>query len=876
MKRNRKMLWKDSAAGAQVHKTLFGPEYSVLGEPALLVLCTLFFFGSACGMLQSLLDTELPMESLLFRFFLITVVVRGLMEARYLLKPRFFIPAGLGVGVLGFLVFFLYAWRTDAGDAVLDGIFAIADAYADSWNAYYGLSFYGPSGSAGKIATAVTFVFSALCYLFVWFSCLEKRSRAMFLVPFLVLFASMLVGEVPEGASLLFLFLGVILAETSGVLRPEFMPAPGSREYAGMRTHTAWVGKAVFCLVLFCGIWLGGRGFAEESVDGEADRIKRKQEEFVSSVTDWSGWREFKVSKEWERKINEFLDRNNIETEREGDYAELDNERPEYKDVAVVRVQLYEEPKLPMYLVGFYAGDYKDGLWDTDIEAFEKDCKEAGYDPEEMAESIASLGRLKIGAVFGRNEGAGYENGVSGTLYYAKAKQWKALLPYLSFTDDRRVTVEGDSRYVKEESLTKLDFFAWNCGVEDFSAVLSGPMPEKENWEAWYEDYVMAQYRKVPRGMKQVKAVADTIENVKVSLLPVTPWGEETLERLNTALLVAEWLRYHTDYSIELPEIPEGTDPIEFFLGEGKSGYCMHYASAATMILRELGIPARYVSGYVAANFKKDKSSGMYETVAKDSDGHAWVEIYLDGIGWIPVEVTKGYGMPLTEFNIFDEKAPGGQGQTPGTTPVATPVPGAPTPKVTPPVTPSVTTAPEPGANPPAGTPKPGEEGKPETPDTEKPEATEPPKRTEEKKRSPLNSFSVNPVIMLFIPIGIILYYSLVVPLMRFGRKQERKRDEKKIAKQGANQSNRKKIVYLNRRLYRKLCRQRLIARKKRISDEEYGRILLKACELLSWEDKERYLYLVKEAAFSKNVFTEEEVLFCHRIYRKILDRKML
>lgn len=876
MKRKRKMLWKDSAAGAQVHTTLFGPEFSVLGEPALFVLCTLLFFGSSCGMLQALFEIELPMEALLFRFFVIAVVVRGLMEARYLLKPRFLVPVGIGVGLLGFCVFFLYAWRTDAGDAVVEGVFAIADAYADSWNAYYGLSFYGPEGEEREIAAAVTYVFSALCYLLVWLSCYEKRIRSMFLVPFFVLFASMLVGEVPEGGSVLAMFLAVVLAETSGALRPEFMPAPGSREYAGMRTHTAWIGKAILCLVLFCGIWLGGRGTAEETVEGASSRLKRKQEEFVDTVTDWSGWREFKVSKEWERKINEFLDKNNIENEREGDYAELDNERPEYKDVAVVRVQTQKKPKLPMYLIGFYAGDYKEGVWDTDAEKFEEACKKAGYDSEEMAKNIGTLGLFKIAACYGVKEVTEHENGIVGTLYYAKAKQWKALLPYLAFMENRNVTVEGDSLYVKKESLTRLDFFAWNCGVEEFAELLGGPMPEKEDWEEWYEEYVTKHYLKVPRDMKQVKKVADRIKSTRVSLLPTEPWGDENLERLNTALLVAEWLRFYSNYSLELPEIPEGTDPIEFFLGEGKAGYCMHYASAATMILREIGIPARYVSGYVAADFKKDKSSGMYETVAKDSDGHAWVEIYLDGIGWVPVEVTKGYGVPLTEYNIFDEKAPGGQGQKPGATPSATPVPGAPTPKVTPSATPSVTTTPEPGANPPAGTPKPGEEGKPETPNQEMPEVTEPPKRTEEKKRSPLNSFSVNPVIMLFIPIGIILYYSLVVPLMRFGRKQERKRDEAKIAKQGANQSNRKKIVYLNRRLYRKLCRQRLIVRKKRISDEEYGRILLKACDLLSWEDKERYLYLVKEAAFSKNVFTEEEVLFCHRIYRKILDRKML
>ncbi len=73
------------------------------------------------------------------------------------------------------------------------------------------------------------------------------------------------------------------------------------------------------------------------------------------------------------------------------------------------------------------------------------------------------------------------------------------------------------------------------------------------------------------------------------------------------------------------------------------------------MILRQMGVPCRYVSGYCA---KEDsfKSGENDEDICevKDSQSHAWVEIYLDDFGWIPVEMTPGYFEYVTGENPFD------------------------------------------------------------------------------------------------------------------------------------------------------------------------------------------------------------------------------
>lgn len=101
---------------------------------------------------------------------------------------------------------------------------------------------------------------------------------------------------------------------------------------------------------------------------------------------------------------------------------------------------------------------------------------------------------------------------------------------------------------------------------------------------------------------------------------------------------VAAYIQGVATYNLnaELPE--NGEDPIVFFLNESNEGVCRHYASAAVMMYRVLGIPARYVVGYMA-----DMPANQL-TYVTSQQAHAWVEVYIDGLGWIPVEVTGGSG----------------------------------------------------------------------------------------------------------------------------------------------------------------------------------------------------------------------------------------
>ena len=82
---------------------------------------------------------------------------------------------------------------------------------------------------------------------------------------------------------------------------------------------------------------------------------------------------------------------------------------------------------------------------------------------------------------------------------------------------------------------------------------------------------------------------------------------------------------------------------MENFLTESKIGHSVHFASAATLMFRYYGIPSRYVEGYlITPDDVKDKKSGDTIDIS-GQNGHAWTEIYIDGMGWVPVEMTPEY-----------------------------------------------------------------------------------------------------------------------------------------------------------------------------------------------------------------------------------------
>jgi transglutaminase-like putative cysteine protease len=102
-------------------------------------------------------------------------------------------------------------------------------------------------------------------------------------------------------------------------------------------------------------------------------------------------------------------------------------------------------------------------------------------------------------------------------------------------------------------------------------------------------------------------------------------------------ITVQRWLRAHARYTLDPAPDPPGVDAVDWFLFERRSGLCEHFASAMAVLLRSVGIPARLAVGFGPGS--RDLLSGYYDV--RESDAHAWVEVYYPTEGWVEYDPTN-------------------------------------------------------------------------------------------------------------------------------------------------------------------------------------------------------------------------------------------
>jgi transglutaminase-like putative cysteine protease len=105
---------------------------------------------------------------------------------------------------------------------------------------------------------------------------------------------------------------------------------------------------------------------------------------------------------------------------------------------------------------------------------------------------------------------------------------------------------------------------------------------------------------------------------------------------------IVRWLRGSHRYTLNLPRPAPGVDPVESFLFDTAEGHCEYFATATALLLRESGIPTRYVNGYLGGEWN---DVGQYVAV-RDNRAHSWVEAYLPASGWTRVDATPPLAAP--------------------------------------------------------------------------------------------------------------------------------------------------------------------------------------------------------------------------------------
>ena len=159
----------------------------------------------------------------------------------------------------------------------------------------------------------------------------------------------------------------------------------------------------------------------------------------------------------------------------------------------------------------------------------------------------------------------------------------------------------------------------------DYTVVSDVPVPTLTELQEAGTDYppeIAQRYLALPEIPERVRQLAEDL-----TAKAQTPYAK--------AVAIEQHLRSY-DYDLKIPPPPEGMDVTDYLLFKTRRGYCDYYATAMVVMLRAVGVPARYASGYVMGRF--DYSRHAYAVT--ESDAHAWAEVYFPGYGWIEFEPT--------------------------------------------------------------------------------------------------------------------------------------------------------------------------------------------------------------------------------------------
>lgn len=299
-------------------------------------------------------------------------------------------------------------------------------------------------------------------------------------------------------------------------------------------------------------------------------------------------------------------------------------------DIEDLLLYCTEKPQETIYLRGFVGASYEKNQWKepkSENFAAASDNWETSGNPEIYLFNLPFLRML-----YKEREAGEQSAPAELTVERINASDRYTYIPYGCYLNDYYVIDGGDGGV--EGQTAQDDIIPFYFRAEQMGALTQEYFLQKESaldrLERSYAVYAQEHYTEVPEGFENLK---DQCQESGVT-------GEDLNE---VTAYIQSFLMENYTYSVNLPAIPEGKDAVQYFLYESKVGCSPQYASAATIMFRIFGVPARYVVGYAASkSLFSQQEDGAYQAVLQSDNAHAWVEIYMSGTGWMPVETTPG------------------------------------------------------------------------------------------------------------------------------------------------------------------------------------------------------------------------------------------
>lgn len=141
----------------------------------------------------------------------------------------------------------------------------------------------------------------------------------------------------------------------------------------------------------------------------------------------------------------------------------------------------------------------------------------------------------------------------------------------------------------------------------------------------------------------QLPKLPARIKRLATRLTATQPTYYQKVKAVETYLNSAPQLTYS---KVDAKVTPKNRDYVDYFLFDSRVGYCDNFSSAMVVLLRSVGIPARWAKGYNTGSVTKVNGDGTDVYTLSNADAHSWPEVYFPGFGWLPFEPTPGFSNP--------------------------------------------------------------------------------------------------------------------------------------------------------------------------------------------------------------------------------------